>query len=249
MAAVLLAVAAGGAHAQGAPVTSNVPQAAPAVAPPLPAPATPTNAPLELEAPHLVFDRPAPPKITEDPARTPDAPTAAAIAAAVTESDAVGGRALAEKALASSRIAYGPNDVRTLIPLINLAVVKQATGDLSGALVDYKAAVTLGENTAGPRDPRLFSAWYGIGTTNLQAGRFDDALEALATSLQLHRINEGLYDEGQIEILHAIALAQGALTKREDAVEVEQRRVEVAERVYGLGTPALAPVYNSVGRW
>lgn len=203
---------------------------------------------VEIPAPAISKDGPAPPHIAADPARPADAPTSLAIQAALDEGSAANAVTLAARALTASRIAYGPSDLRTLTPLINLAHAKQRAGDLAGALTDYRAAVELGEKEGGPREPRLFDAWYGVGYAQQQAGQVLEAGESLQMALQLHRVNKGLYSAEQLDVLNALALSWRAQGNTEKVVETQKKRLEVAERVYGLGKPELIETYLSVAR-
>ncbi|MCC2658463.1 MAG: hypothetical protein K0Q76_3571 [Panacagrimonas sp.] len=189
------------------------------------------------------------PRFVADPARPADAPTAEALDVVSAEDGPGAGVTLASKAVSASRVAYGPNDARVALPVINLATARQRAGDTVGAVRDYQAAITALESAGGPRDPRLFEAWYGMGYAQLKAGQYDAAGAALETALQLHRINRGLYSVEQLDVLHAVAMAQRARGDVEKADETQVRRMSVAERVHGLGTPALAAVYASGGRW
>lgn len=204
---------------------------------------------LELAEPAIHGEPAAPPRMAEDPARPVEAPTVAAIDTTAREDGAAAGLTLARKALTASRAAYGPQDARTLVPLINTAHAQQRAGDVAGALLDYRRAIELGESAAGPRDARLFDAWYGAGYAHLAAGHAGRAAEALETALQLHRVNHGLYSAAQLDVLHALALAQRALGKTDDADALQVRRLDVAERVYGRGTPQVVRRYVSIGRW
>jgi tetratricopeptide (TPR) repeat protein len=210
---------------------------------------TAAQTPPELVLPPTVYSGTTPPVLLADPDRPADAPTAAAIDAITAEDGAEAGATLAAKALQSSRIAYGPRDARTVIPLINQATARQRAGQTAAALVDYRAAIELAESTGGPRDPRLFDAWYGSGHAHLAAGQVDSAGIAFETALQLHRVNQGLYSAGQLDLLHALASTLRARGQPEDADELQMRRIGVAERVYGLGTPELAQAYIPIGRW
>ncbi len=205
--------------------------------------------PVEIPPPPMNRDRAAPPAILEDRARPPDAPTAAAIDAALRENDPAAARVLAEKALAASRIAYGPRDSRIVVPLYNLGAVKQRAGQVVPSLADFQQAIDLAENLGGPRDDRLFEAWYGTGIAQLEAGQFGPAVDSLTTALQLHRVNRGLYSDGQGDVLHALALATAAATgKLDDAFELERKRMLNAERLHA-GKPEIVPLYDSVARW
>lgn len=189
------------------------------------------------------------PQFVVDPARPADAPTAEALGAIGAEDGAAAAVTLASKSLSASRVAYGPKDPRVALSMINLAIARQRAGDAPGALRDYQAAIESLENDGGPRDPRLFEAWYGTGYAHLQAGHYNAAATALETALQLHRINRGLYSVGQLDVLHTLAVAQRARGQIEEADELQVRRMYVAERVYGLGTVGVADVYVSGGRW
>lgn len=212
--------------------------------------AAPTGvAAIELPEPAARGEPALPPGVVEDSSRLPDAPSALAIDTTAEEDGAAAGLRLAERALQASRVAYGPADARLIVPLTNAAALRQRAGDTVGALRDYRAAVALGESQGGPRDSRLFGAWYGMGYTHLAARQYDAAAAALETALQLHRINQGLYSEAQLDVLHALALAVRAQGRAEDADELQVRRLQVAERVLGLGTPEIAQRYLVIGRW
>lgn len=204
---------------------------------------------VELPAPASSVETPVPPRIVEDRARPADAPTHLAIQAAIDEGSPTNAVTLAGTALAASRIAYGPSDLRCVTPLINQAHARQRAGDMAGALADYRAAIELDETQGGPREPKLFDAWYGVGYAHQLAGQFTPAGEAFGTALQLHRVNQGLYSADQLEVINALALAYRAQGKADEADELQLRRIEVAERIYGLGKPELIAVYLSAGRW
>lgn len=203
----------------------------------------------ELQEPAAYSEAPAAPRMTADSARPPSAPTAEAIDAVSREDGAAAGVALATRALAASRIAYGPRDPRTAVPLTNLAHAEQRAGNLAAALRDYRAAIDLSESSGGPRDDHLFEAWYGLAYAHQLAGQADAAAAAYRNALQLHRVNRGLFSTQQLDILHALALATRATGRADDADDLQKRRLDVAERVYGLGTPEVAKLYISVGRW
>ena len=203
----------------------------------------------ELQAPASSAQDLASPRVIEDPARPADAPTTLAIQAALDEGSAANARTLAERALLSSRAAYGPRDPRTLPPLINLAHARQQAGEVAAALADYRAAIEIAEASGGPRDKHLFDAWYGTGYAHLQAGEALPATDALATALQVHRVNSGLYSAQQIEVLHALALAHRATGKPDLADELQYRRALVADRVFSPGAPQRLQTFLSVARW
>lgn len=203
----------------------------------------------ELQEPAVRGEGASPPMLREDAHRPADAPTAAAIDALSAEDGAEAGVQLASKALEASRIAYGPKDPRTITPLINLAHTRQRAGAVAAALLDYHAAMDLAEAAGGPRDPRLYEAWNGAAYAHLAASQYESAAEAYETALQLHRVNQGLYSVEQIDLLHALAIAARASGKNEDADEWQIRRLDVGQHEYGLGTPEVAQLYLSVGRW
>lgn len=189
------------------------------------------------------------PRFVEDPARPPEAPAFDALEGVSAEGGIDAAVRLADKALAASRAAYGAQDARVAVPTINLALARQRAGDTVGAQRDYQAAIGLLEAHGGPRDDRLFDAWYGIGHAHYQAAHYAAAAAAFETALQLHRINRGLYSVEQLDVLQSVAMAQRARGDVEEADQTQVRRMAVAERVHGLGTPQLADVYVSGGRW
>jgi len=210
---------------------------------------TATLAAFELPEPTSQGEAAYAPRLQEDPSRPADAPTAAAIDAITAEDGNAAGNILAAKAAAASSAAYGPRDARLSAALVNLGTARQRAGDVAGALREYQSAIDLIEAAGGPRDPRLFDAWYGMGYASLYAGNYRAASDALANALQLHRMNQGLYSAGQLDVLHALALALRANGKTEDADQAQMRRMDVAQHVFGPESPELAKLFVSGGRW
>lgn len=204
---------------------------------------------LELQSPPLRNSGAIGPQLLEDPDRPADAPTAQAIDAIGAEDGPLAAVTLATRALQASRIVHGVKDPRTITPLTNLGHVKQRAGQTIAALNDYRAAIELAETAGGPRDIRLFDAWYGVGHAHLAAGQVESAGVAFETALQMHRVNRGLFSAEQLDVLHALATAWRAADRNKEADELQMRRLEVAQRVHGLGTPALARAYIPIGRW
>lgn len=202
----------------------------------------------ELSTPSAV-QRIAAPAIPEDPHRPATAPGRAAIQASLEQDGAPAALVLAQRSVTESRAAYGPQDDRVTVPLIQLAHVRLALGDAGEALDHYRDAIALAEARGGPRDARLFPAWYGLGYLHLARGQAPAAESAFGTALQLHRLNHGLYSAGQLDILQALAVSARAAGRDEDARQWQIRRIEVAERVHREAPAVLASLYVSAGRW
>lgn len=211
--------------------------------------ATVAHAAVELPEPATQGESAVMPRFKDDAARPADSPTVAALDSIVAEDGPAAGVLLAGKAVAASTAAYGPRDARLSTPLLNQANARQRAGDAAGAARDYRSVIDLVDAAGGPRDDRLFDAWYGLGYTQLYGGNYTGATESLSTALQLHRVNRGLYSAGQLDVLHALALSLRAQGKADDADEVQVRRMDVAQHVYGLESPELARVYVAGGRW
>lgn len=203
----------------------------------------------ELQAPARALTSVPPPTLPQDPARPSIAPTHLAMSATLQQDGAQAALALAQRAVADSRAAYGPDDDRVSVPLIQQAHLRQAAGDGTGAMSDYLRAIELAEAAGGPRDPRLFEAWYGVGYLHLARGQALPAQLAFANALQLHRLARGLYSAEQLDVLQALAVATHASGKGEDADEWQIRRIEIAERVHHQDPAQLGELYLSAGRW
>lgn len=189
------------------------------------------------------------PALPDNPSRPAEAPTRLAIESSLAQDGPEAALDLAQRAVTASLRRYGADDGRLAIPLIQRAHVRQAGGDASGALIDYRRAIALAEATGGPRDARLSAAWYGLGYLHLASGQAAAASSALATALQLHRLNHGLYSAGQLDVLQALAVSARAAGADDQADQWQIRRIEVGERVHAKAPLLLAQVYLSAGRW
>lgn len=192
-----------------------------------------------------------PPKrrLVADPAQPEGAPTSLLIEVAGIQESAETALQLATKAMGASKLAYGDRDPRLVIPLTNLGIARQRAGKSDLALNDFKKAIALAEAEGGPRDSRLFDAWYGLGMAHYSSGRPTSAAQAFETALHVNKVNEGLYQANQLEVMHALALCFREAGMIEGAKLWQQRRLEVANKAISKDAERSIRTYISVGRW
>ncbi|MGQ0697274.1 MAG: tetratricopeptide repeat protein [Panacagrimonas sp.] len=202
---------------------------------------------LKYEPPE--FPSPQQRRLMADKFRPAGAPTSLQVEAAKVQDGAQDALRFAALALKRSEAAYGAESTKTVVPRINLAYAKLWAGQNSEALRAFRKSIELAGRTSDPRNPLLFEAWYGLGAVQFAAGLPDGAAESFAMALQYHRTRNGLYSQGQLEVLHALALAETRHRKFKEAQRWQMRRLEVAERVQPADSPERARTYISVGRW
>ncbi|HKY90820.1 MAG TPA: hypothetical protein VJM11_07260 [Nevskiaceae bacterium] len=206
------------------------------------------------QAIELAFEPPAPDsppqrRLVADPARPADAPESIVIEYQGIVDGPDTALRLAIKALNASRIAYGNDDPRTITPLINLGHARLRAGNVAHALKDFRTAAAMAESATGPRDPRLFEAWYGIAAAQFSAHIYDSAAESFETALQFHRMKHGLFSADQLDVLEALAITDRMRAKAEAADAWQLKRLEVAGRVYAPVSVGMAWTYIDTGRW
>ncbi|MGQ0700605.1 MAG: tetratricopeptide repeat protein [Panacagrimonas sp.] len=184
-----------------------------------------------------------------DPDRPRDAPTAQLIEVVGIQDDSDSALRVAIKAYNASVRAYGLSDPRRIVPLTNLATARLRAGQPAAAIRDFQSAIELVPVEKSPRDPRLAEAHYGLGAAYFAQGQWPQAIKAFEDGLQQHRVYHGLSSEGQIDFLRALAASNREFGKVRDADQWQQRRVDVAERVFDRNADRMAWSYVSAGRW
>ncbi|MGQ0621365.1 MAG: hypothetical protein ACT4QA_15810 [Panacagrimonas sp.] len=197
----------------------------------------------------LPIEKPPQRRLSIDPARPIDAPEALLIEVAGIQDDPETALRVAIKAYNASSLAYGRNDTRRIVPVINLGVARLRAGGPIDAMRDFRSAIDLASTVDSPRDPRLGEAYYGLGSAHFDLGQWPAAIGAFEDGLQQQRVHSGLYSESQIDFLRALALSNRALGKIRAADQWQERRIEVAERVFQTDAARMAWTYVDAGRW
>lgn len=197
----------------------------------------------------LPIEKPPQRRLSIDVARPAGAPDAQLIELAGIQDDPDTALRVAIKAYNASVRAYGLKQPQRIVPLINLGVARLRAGAPLDAMRDFRSAIELASTVDSPRDPRLGEAYYGLGSAHFELGQWPAAIKAFEDGLQQQRVHSGLYSEGQIDFLRALALSNRALGKTRAADQWQERRIEVAERLFQTDAARMAWTYVDAGRW
>ena len=205
-------------------------------------------------APEILYAPPAadlPParRLYADPARPKNAPSSLMIEVAGIQDDAQTALQLAIKASNAHVLAYGVNDPRRTVSMINLGTTRLRAGQVVQARRDFVSAIERIDAEDGPpRDARLPEAYYGLGASQFALGFYRNAVESFEEGLQVHRTLHGLNSETQIDFLRAMANGKRVLGSQ-NANAWQARRVTVAEQAFAKQPERLAWHYLDAGRW
>lgn len=202
----------------------------------------------------IAYQTPAPQQLPQrrlmaDPAQPAGAPSSLQIEAAAIQDGRADAVRLAARALELSEAAYGASDARTISPRINLAYTRLWDQQIAAAQREFRSAVAALEPLQGERDPRLVEAWYGLAATQFAALQYEAASESLSAALHFDRALRGLFAAEQLDVLHALTLADTRRGKPRAAESWQKRRLEVAARSLPADSPEQVRTYVSVGRW
>ncbi|MEM9531695.1 MAG: serine/threonine-protein kinase [Pseudomonadota bacterium] len=130
-------------------------------------------------------------------------------------------------ALDARRQRLGPDHHLVALMLNNLATVDYELGDYASAVAGFEQAIEVNTAYFGVADHwQHYSPWIGLARTLRQAGRFDESLAALDTTIEITRKHRG--DEHwatlqaratKAELLWLLGRPEQALRAQEDITE------------------------------
>ncbi len=94
------------------------------------------------------------------------------------------------KALALRREVFGADHVATTGTMINIATVHLGEGHMKEALDLYRRVAAIRVASLEPADPEILYAYNNLGTALLWAGRYEEALAALARAREVAVLRE-----------------------------------------------------------
>jgi len=155
----------------------------------------------------------------------------------------------AEQMVELTAVEFGPHSAELAEPLINLAQVQELAGLKDEAEATYTASITVIQERFGAVDRRLIRPYAGLARLDLEAGRYDQAIENFDQARYLLRRNDGLYSLDQAEFLNGISKAY---LQRGEPLEAHRKQFILFElylREYGEDSPELVPALMNLGHW
>jgi tetratricopeptide (TPR) repeat protein len=113
----------------------------------------------------------------------------------------------------------------------------------------YAEALQLAEQGGGNEGERTLSALMGLGKARAEAGHHQEAIPVLQRALTITRIQYGLFDLRQQDVLKALAASLTAVERVQEAQDLMLYRVRAAEKAYGEGSPKVIPAVCELGDW
>lgn len=117
------------------------------------------------------------------------------------------------------------------------------------SLYDSRASVDQLDSKQGAYGYELSEALIDLGRAYYSLGRQEDALQAFTRALHVYRVNEGLYDLGQVKIVEMIIESNTAKRDWEALSQNYDYLYWVYRRGYGQSDPRLLPLIDRIGQW
>jgi serine/threonine-protein kinase len=125
---------------------------------------------------------------------------------------------LLQHALHTFEQRLGPENVQSLRTLLTIAEQHQRARDLSHAEPEIREVIRRCEHRSGPQTPILGYALMVLGDIDLQAHRFNEALDAYSRALGILRVELGPKHSYVANVLVHTAFAQKGLRRFDDAL-------------------------------
>ncbi|MGI9329343.1 MAG: TonB family protein [Gammaproteobacteria bacterium] len=143
----------------------------------------------------------------------------------------------------------GPDSIKIVPPLDNLATTQMLNGDLIDAANNYQRSIAIIKQAEGRLTPRLVNPYVGLGATYNRAELYEKAEEAYLTALRINHVNDGFYNLEQIRIRDGLTEAFIGLDDFGEADFHQTIQLEINQRRYGEDNPEVAPAMYKLARW
>ena len=124
---------------------------------------------------------------------------------------------------------------------------------MSGAMADspvlYQESIAQFEIEGGPYDARLSEAYLSLGEVYQQLGDYQQAIEAFNNALHVNRINNGLYNPGQLAIVSELVDSYLSSGDFMAANQQQEYLFFVQQKLYGPNSPILLSGLLEYGDW
>lgn len=119
----------------------------------------------------------------------------------------------------------------------------------SRQLEDYRNAIAQMEAEQGAWGTGLAEQLAGLGETYQVRGQHRDAIEIFNRAIHVSRINNGLYDLGQVPIIDRLLESLKARGLWEEVHNRHQYLYWLHKRNFGADDPRMLPVIDRLGKW
>ncbi len=92
--------------------------------------------------------------------------------------------------------------------LTQLATAQRKSGDLDSAVLNYQAAIDVIEQHSDRLNSKLVDPMLGLSRTYVDAGEYDSAIDTYKKTLHINRVNFGVHNSEQSELLVEMSEAQ-----------------------------------------
>jgi tetratricopeptide (TPR) repeat protein len=113
----------------------------------------------------------------------------------------------------------------------------------------YAEALRLAEQHGGFDGERLLTPLLGLGNALAGSGRHEEAVPRLQRAVAIARVQYGLFDLHQQDMLKTLATSLTAVGRVPEAQDLMIYRARVAEKTYGEESPEVIPARCDLGDW
>ena len=122
-------------------------------------------------------------------------------------------------------------------------------GQYASAEAAYGEALRLAEQHGGLEGKRVLAPLLGQGNALAGSGRHEEAVPRLQRAVGIARVQYGLFDLHQQDMLETLATSLTAVGRVPEAQDVMIYRARVAEKTYGQESPEVIPALCDLGDW
>ena len=144
---------------------------------------------------------------------------------------------------------YGSDSLEAALALANVATTQSRTGELAGAVANYKTCIGIIEDHEGIVSPRLVNPLLGLAAAHNDMGDFDRGLRTYNRALRINHVELGLNNSEQMRIRDGLTESYAGLGDNEDANFQQEIQVRIIRQEYDDDLNELLPAIYKLADW
>jgi hypothetical protein len=135
-------------------------------------------------------------------------------------------------------------------PEVTVEIVrKELTAEQQRSIQNYEELINHLEISGGVYQVQLSEVLISLGTTYQSMNLHAEAVAAFERSMHISRVNDGLYNLGQVDILKNLIESNTRLKDWNSLNKNYHNLYWISKRHYGENSPELLDVIDQIGRW
>lgn len=143
----------------------------------------------------------------------------------------------------------GPDSIDFAKALTNLAIVQHQTDQFEAAQQNFESAIEIIEDKDDQLNEQLINPLRGLGNSQLESGRPDQAVTTFGRAVHISHVNQGPHNLEQLSILESLSETHLRMGSIDEAKHTQDVMYALNERAYADSAMDMVPSLMRRAQW